>query len=291
MAIDVITRIRQLNGSLAKGEQRVADLILANLERVSHMRLSEVAEEADVSVATVNRFCKSLGCEGFKDFKIIITQSVAVSMQYMKPDGNTTGSAINQLTGLVFGVLADTLNKVHSQLNEDIINTAIDTLADAKRLVFFGLGGGSSTVALEGANRFFRLGIPSQAHSDSYFQRMLAATLNEGDVLFLISSTGSPKALLDSTTTAQQYGAKTISMTRVDSPLAALTDISIALDLPEHPDIFKPTASRLVMMAIMDVLATGVGMAREEIVRENLRRIRTSLVPLYDDVGPKPIGD
>ena len=293
MSIDVITRMRKLDGTFAKGEQRVADFVLGNLERVAHMRLSEVAESADVSVATVNRFCQTVGCGGFKDFKIIVAQSVAVSMQYLTTSGTgaNADSATEQLVGLVFGVLAESLNTVRGQLQDDVITDVIRVIAKADRLVFFGLGGGSSTVAIEGANRFFRLGIHSEAHSDSYTQRMLAATLKEGDVLFAISSSGSPKALRDSAETAQQYGAKTISLTRAGSPLAQLTDLCIALDLPEHPDIYKPTASRLVMMAVMDVIATGVGMARQDIVKENLRRIRTSLVPLYEDVEPKPIGD
>lgn len=94
------------------------------------MRLSEVAEAADVSVATVNRFCQTVGCGGFKDFKIIVAQSAAVSMQYLTTNGT--------------GANADTATEV------------IKVIANADRLVFFGLGGGSSTVAIEGANRFFR---------------------------------------------------------------------------------------------------------------------------------------
>jgi hypothetical protein len=47
----------------------------------------------------------------------------------------------------------------------------------------------------------------------------------------------------------------------------------------------------VVLIAIIDVLATGTARKRPDIVRENLRRIRTSLLPLSKDSDPKPIGD
>ena len=68
-------------------------------------------------------------------------------------------------------------------------------------------------------------------------------------------------------------------------------DISIQIDIPEDQDIYKPSASRLVYIAIVDVLAAGAARKRPERVKENLRRIRTSLVTLSEDSEPKPIGD
>ncbi len=290
MIIDVISNMRSLDGSFAKGEQRVADFVLGNLERIAHMRLSEVANKADVSVATVNRFCQTVGCEGFKDFKITIAQAVAVSMQYLGGPSDVS-SPTDQLGIRVFSGLVDTLNIARGQLDENQTEAAIDTLTNANRILFFGVGGGSSIVAQEGVNRFFRLGIPAEAYSDGYLQRMLASTLKKDDVLFAISSSVTPRELLESVAAARQYGASSISLTKTGSKLARATDVSLEVDLPEDQDIFKPTASRLVFMAIVDVLATGVAETRPEIVKENLRRIRTTLLPLAEDVGPKPIGD
>jgi RpiR family transcriptional regulator, carbohydrate utilization regulator len=288
--IDIISQLRKMDGGFPKREQRVADYILANLETISYQRQNEIAQAADVSDATVNRFCQSLGCDGFKDFKIRLAQSVAVSLQYLGgPSAAPTVS--DQLVTQVFGALVDTLNVARSQLDSDTIQNAIPVMADARRICFFGVGGGSANVAREGANRFFRLGIPAEAHADGYFQRMLASTLEKGDVVVAISASGMPAELLDSVAIARQYGAQTISLTKAGSDLAQATDMAIEIDLPEDEDIYKPSASRLVFMAIVDVLAAGTARRRPERVKEYLRRIRTSLVPLSKDVGPKPIGD
>ncbi|PCH80899.1 MAG: RpiR family transcriptional regulator [Hyphomicrobiales bacterium] len=290
MIIDIISQLRKLDGKFARGEQRVADFVLGNLERIAHMRLQEIAVEANVSVATVNRFCQTVGYNGFKDFKITIAQSVAVSLQYLGGPGNNK-THCDTLVTRVFSALVNTLNTARNQLQDESLEQAIEMLASANRIIFMGVGGGSANVAQEGANRFFRLGIPAEAHSDGYFQRMLASTLHKGDVLFAISSSGSPIELLDSVVVAQQYGAGTISLTHPKSALAAASDVAIGLDLPEDEDIFKPTASRLVFMATIDVIAMAVAQKHPERVKENLRRIRTTLITLSGDTSPRPIGD
>ncbi len=288
--IDVITRTRQLEGSFSKREQLVADFVLSNLEKVATLSQLEIANEAGVSVATVNRFCLALGCDGFRDFTIRLAQSVAVSLQYMGGPSRDDSES-EQLVTQVFGALIDSLTLARTQLVGDSIQEAINVLAVCRRIAFFGVGGGSANVAREGANRFFRLGIPAEAHADGYLQRMVSATLETGDVVFAISSSGQAAELLDSVAIAKQYGAHTICLTRKDSDLAAIADIAIEINLPEDQDIYKPSASRLVFMAIVDVLAAGAARNRPEKVKEYLRRIRTSLVSLSKDTEPKPIGD
>ena len=288
--IDIISQLRKLNGTFPKREQRVADFVLANLENIAFLRQAEIADGADVSVATVNRFCVTLGCEGFQDFKIRLAQNVAVSLQYMGDASGETSEA-HQVVGQVFSALVDSLNMARSQLNSASIERAIEVLEKANRILFIGVGGGSANVAREGAFRFFRLGIPAEAHADGYLQRMVASTFEQGDLVFAISASGQPAELLDSVAIARQYGAQTMSLTKSGSPLAAATDVAIEIDIPEDQDIYKPTASRLVFIAIIDVLAAGTARKRPEKVKEYLRRVRTSLTPLSGDTGPKPIGD
>ena len=289
-AIDLISHMRTLEGKFPKREQLVSDFVLANLEKISFLSQNEIAEAAKVSVATVNRFCTTIGCGGFRDFQIRLAQNVAVSLQYLG-GASVNQSETGQLVTQVFSTLVDTLTLVRTQLDGQAIEQVTDILADARRIAFLGLGGGSANVAREGANRFFRLGIPAEAHADGYLQRMLSSTLIEGDVLVAISSSGQPAELLDSVAIAKQYGATTISLTKTGSDLAKLADISIQIDIPEDQDIYKPSASRLVYIAIVDVLAAGTARKQPERVKENLRRIRTSLLPLTKDSGPKPIGD
>lgn len=287
---DIISQVRRLDGTFSKREQCVADFVLTNLNNMDRLSQADIAKSANVSVATVNRFCVTVGCEGFRDFKIRIVQSVAVSKQYLRESNGET-SDHHDVVSQVFGALVDTLNLARSQLQNEAIEKATEILVDSRRISFIGVGGGSANVAREGANRFFRLGIAAEAHSDGYLQRMLSSTLEKGDVVFAISASGQPAELLDSVAIARQYGAQTISLTKTDSPLASATDVSIEIDLPEDQDIYKPSASRLVFIAILDVLAACVARKRPNRVKEYLRRIRITLLALKKDTKPSPIGD
>ena len=288
--IDIISVLRERGTTFPKQEQKVADFVLENLEEIAYLNQNEIAIAADVSVATVNRFCTTLGCQGFRNFKIHLVQSVAVSMQYLAASKGDESKA-GQLVSQVFGTLVEALNTANGQLDGAQIDKAVEILINAKRVSFIGVGGGSANVAREGANRFFRLGIPAEAHADGYFQRMLASTFEVGDVLFAVSSSGQPAELIESVAIAHQYGAATIALTKSGSELSRAADVCIEIDLPEDQDIYKPSASRLVFMAIIDVLAAGVARKNPDNVREKLRRIRMSLINLSGDTDPKPIGD
>lgn len=290
--VDIISLLRRKAGTFPAREQRVADYVQDHLQDVTTIALSDLAQNVGVSEPTVIRFCRTLGCDGFRDFKIRLAQNLAVSMQYLAPEDladDTTAADV--LSNHVLGVIVDNLRLLREQLSSTEIDRAADILANARQIAFMGVGGGSTTVAFDAANRFFRLGIPAQAQSDGYLQRMLASTFGEEDVLFAISTSGRPTELIHSAAIARQYGAKVISITHPQSPLAAESDLVIGIDMPENPDIYKPTATRHVFLATIDIIATAVARRTPDRTLEKLRRIRSSLLTLNPPTGRQPIGD
>ena len=77
----------------------------------------------------------------------------------------------------------------------------------------------------------------------------------------------------------------------VREELARACRIVIGVEVPEHPDIFKPTAVRHVHALVVDILATLVAQRRGAVTRESLRRIRSALASLLDHPGSLPVGD
>ncbi|MNT77798.1 DNA-binding transcriptional regulator HexR [compost metagenome] len=56
------------------------------------------------------------------------------------------------------------------------------------------------------------------------------------------------------------------------SPLARACDISLNVDVPEDPDVYAPMTSRLAHLAVLDVLAVSVALARGPELVAQLRR-------------------
>ncbi|GAB5433514.1 MAG: MurR/RpiR family transcriptional regulator [Epibacterium sp.] len=290
-AVDLISNLRELNGSFAAREQKVADFVSAHLEEISNMTIAELAGAVGVSTPTVVRFCRSMGCDGFREFKLRLAQNLAVSLQYLAPSQREVPEGGAGAVDQVLGALYATVNVMRQQLVPERLDAAAAALAAAGQIVVAGVGGGSTMIAQEAANRMFRLGIPAVSISDSYLLQMRAATLVKGDVLLLVSASGAADEIVSAAAIAGGYGATVVAITRPGSRLAQEATVAIEADLPEDPDILKPTASRYAHLVIVDALAMSVAQARTAATTENLRRIRASLTAYHGRTGPQPLGD
>ncbi|MEM6712682.1 MAG: MurR/RpiR family transcriptional regulator [Pseudomonadota bacterium] len=290
-AFDVISALQNHDGHFAAQEQRVADYVKEHLDDISSMSIGDLAERSAVSKPTVIRFCRSLGCDGFPDFKLRLAQNLAVSAQYMRDKAATWDPAENLVIDHVIDAMKAGVLALRNQIDVAALDQARDALLRCNQIVFAGIGGGSSMVAKEAANRFFRLGIPSANVSDSYLLQMRAATLSKGDVFFAISASGEADAVVGAAEIAVGYGATTICLSKPKTRLSAASTIQVTMSLPEDPDIFKPTSSRYAHLIVVDALATAVAQEQAGKTKENLRRIRASLTAYHGRTGPQPLGD
>jgi DNA-binding MurR/RpiR family transcriptional regulator len=147
-------------------------------------------------------------------------------------------------------------------------------------------------MANETHNRLFRLNVSSVPHTDSYMQRMSAATLGEKDVAIFISSTGRPRTLLDSLELAKYYGAKCIGITPREGPIGREVDICIHLELTQggvHP--FHPNPMRYAQLYVVDCIAYAVALYMRETAETTLKRTRASVASLHGIAPLQPIGD
>ena len=70
---------------LNNGEAKVARIILANTEWVSHASIKAVADRAAVSEPTVLRMCRRIGLEGFKALKHRLAQDLILTQVLNTP--------------------------------------------------------------------------------------------------------------------------------------------------------------------------------------------------------------
>ena len=73
---DLIERIRSNRMRLRPAERRVAEVVLDDIEAAIRTPNSKLASAARVSEPTVTRFCRAMGCEGVRDFKLRLAQSL-----------------------------------------------------------------------------------------------------------------------------------------------------------------------------------------------------------------------
>lgn len=289
---DIISVIKQLEPSLRPSEQRVARAILDDVHFAVHSTSGELARIAEVSEPTVTRFSRAIGCAGLRDLKFKLAQSLVVGRNYFAPPPHMGADhADATLWNTVFDAIHQAVTIAQNQLVPEAVEAAAEAIANCKRLVAFGVGGGSTLAAEEVKHRFFRLGVAVANYSDPQLMRMAAATLDKDDVVLAISNTGRSREVNQATGIARQYGARIIALTRPDTPLAKLGDIALGIHVPEMLDALKPTASRYAFFAAIDLVAASTAYRKPKETQERMRRIKYVLANTGSGQPDGPLGD
>lgn len=275
-AIDIVSRLQRLDQDLSPAERRVADIVTSDYEAATRMTIAELAQRADVSQPTVTRFCRSLGCKSFSEFKISLATTLTVAAAYLKSERVFDDDA-GQIAHTIMLRAAGAVRECLDQIDTATLNRAIDALAICRRIDLYGQGGGSASLIEDAKLRLFRLGIPVSAYVDGHQQRMSAATLRPGDGVLAISNSGRSKPVVEAVDIARSFGAVTVAVTRPNTPLASAAEVVIAVIIAEGPDVMMPTPSRYAHMAVIDTLATGIAKRLGSNAREALRRVRYTL--------------
>lgn len=279
VARPILKEISDQLDQLRRSERKVAELVLAQPEKVIHMRIVDLAAAASVSEPTVVRFCRAIDCEGFQNFKVALAQSSALNPSAV-PFSLSELDTARDYTYKVFDATMETLNRVRNTLDPDAIEVAVDALCNAKRVEFYGFGA-SSPVAIDAQHKFFRLQIPSAAHSDPHLQAMSAMSLTPGDVVVAISQSGRTTALLEAIEHVQDAGAVIIGLAPENTPVLSSSTIPIPIDVEQTSDgSYSPLPSRIAHLAVIDILAVGVSKMKGAEVDLHLIKLNKGLQSL-----------
>ena len=271
---NIIRRITDNHPALRKSEAKVADFVLAHANDVINMRIVDLAAQSEVSEPTVIRFCRALGFDGFQSFKLQLAQQIgmgSVYTQFAVDDSDT----VNDLCNKVFDTTVGTLRTVRDELDPDILEQAINTISNARRVEFYGFGA-SGPVAADAQHKFFRLQLSTTALMDPHIQHMSAISLGEEDVVVAISQSGQTRALLQSVNLAKEAGATVIGLAPQNTPLSEICSIPIHVTMEEDMEAVTPISSRIAHLVVIDVLATGVARIRKPFLKEHLKRLQKS---------------
>ncbi len=243
--------------ALAPAQQRLASYLLEHFASASDLGITDLAEEASVSVGTISLLCRRLGLRGYQDLRLGIAREAVSSradgFRSMMEDG-AEQDPLEAAIGRVFGAGTEALTQTARQLDRGSLRAAADHIAAARRVEWVGVGS-AGLVAAEGALKLRKLGVDSVAHFDGHQQAMSAALLDERDVLIAVSHSGRTTDVVDSVRVARDAGASIVAITGVAaSPLARLAHVVLGTVSYDTGFQVEPMASTLAQLAIVQLL-------------------------------------
>lgn len=273
--------ISNTRSSLRKSEVKVADFVLSQPEQVMHMRIVDLAQEAQVSEPTIVRFCRAIGCNGFQEFKVRIAQETAVTNN-IGQFAIVADDSIEDICSKIADTTIQRLHQIKTLLIPDQVGAAANAISSAKRVEFYGFGA-SGAVATDAQHKFFRLQVATAAYSDPHMQSMSAVTLGEKDVVVAISQSGRTRDLMHSIELAQQHNALVVSLAPQNTPVSRAADLPIFINIEEDTDQFTPMTSRIAHLMVIDMLAVAVTQRRGPDFSAHLNAIKQSIKSLRID--------
>lgn len=219
--IDVI--YSNLSG-MTQTDEKIAQLILDNPKTIVDYTISELADKAEVSAASVSRFCKNLQLAGFHQLKIEIARVSENKASYYKNFAiDSIQKALSNIADNKKAEVTRTLSSIETREIKLILK-----LLNNCRILQVAAEGNTYPVAADAIYRFNQVG--RLAIGAESWQTAIGQTLNLGkkDVLLIISNSGESKTLLKQISIAQKNNMKIIAITnRSDSPIALKADFHI----------------------------------------------------------------
>ena len=173
------------------------------------MTVRELADEVHVSTATVMRFCRKAGFDGYSEFKV----KFKMFLNEEKNKKHQVNEDIQEIQ--------EYFQKISSEIHQKELDEIADVVRDAKQVIFIGLGT-SGILGKYGARYFSNLKKFSQYIEDPYFPIMEG--MSDAVVIALSVSSDFKK-----------NKCKIISITNKSvSTLSKLSDYSLSYYVTDH---------------------------------------------------------
>lgn len=245
--------LHQRQDELTKSGRMVADYLIHHADEAQYLSISSLARACNVAEATVFRFCRALGFEGYHEMRIALAQAnvTASLINQSEPEPGTTTAKLCEHASALF---ITAINGTQNALSPDAVDQAVDLLRAAKQVFCLGQGG-SMLLANDICARFSSLSNKFRTAGDSHLQLLSASLMTEEDVVLFVSYSGATRDMMETLRTAKASGAKIILLTHYeDSPGAALADVVLLCGAQESPLDSGSIPIKVAVLYVAEVL-------------------------------------
>ena len=241
-------------GKVKIKEERVLNYLLEHEDEIQNLSIAQISEAADVSKATVVRFCKSLDFNGLKDFKVWYEAGKGARYVEVVPVGKEDDSC-KVLSGLKSGIFRG-MERTLDKDNLEVLDTIVEDIKNASEIILSG----------EGEAEMFTNLLSSSIEKSFPEKKVLLNPKGDeaADLCLAISVTGREKTTMDVISRVVFDGGKAdvISLCPTSLISKAATNAVIVSD----EEFYKGDPhllGKVSILAVVDFLCVMIGKERE----------------------------
>ncbi|MBO5305758.1 MAG: MurR/RpiR family transcriptional regulator [Clostridia bacterium] len=271
----ILHKIRFSYTSMGRAEKKIADYILNNTATSTTLSISELASACGCGDATVVRFSRRLGLDGYQELKIRLAGDLSASSQISA--SIAASDSCFEIFQKRIADISSSLYNTESVLDAGALDKAAKTIMNADRIAVFGLGS-SAAIAQDATHKFLRLGLAAQCCCDNHMQAIIASHLKRGSVAIGISHSGSSADIVDALKLCKICGATTICITNFNnSPIVEASDIALFTHSEETKHSILAMSSRIAQLAIFDSIYTYIVLNTEKAAKQAIYNTEIAL--------------
>lgn len=285
---DIFDSMTSYYNMLSEANRKIADCLFRNKDRAVYMTISKLAEESGVSVATVTRFCRTLGYAGFHEFRVDMAKTCSAypeggvlgeDMQRSGPETEETDFESFRIN--LFRLHTDSIRQTLDSLQEEDLNAAVQILVNARRVFVTGRAG-SAAAARAAVSRFLTLSGKFICVENPYEETTYMALGGADDAVLNFSYFGSVRDSLENLRSAREHDMKIVVVTHFrQSPAAELADAVLLCGGTGEPTRALEMNVRTSQMLLIDALyqkyreedSEAAGMHYGKIVQAHRRKL------------------
>lgn len=248
---NIVNTLNGMRTHLSATDGKIADLILGNPQSVVSMTISQLATAAGVSDASVSRFCKTVGLDGFHALKIALARVAENQDSYYQEI--TADDLQKSLHSIGVNKKAE-IDGTLTMNTTETVTAILDALQGAS-LIQVAAAGGTFPVAADAVYKFNQLGY--LAFADPVWDSAVGQTMNlpQDGLLIIISNSGETADLLKQIQVAKSRGVRVLAITnRVDSPIGQAADLCLLTAVRQRILESEYYFSRVAAMTAIETL-------------------------------------
>lgn len=266
--------------SFFEAEKKIADYILAHKSEMIDMTVAELALASGTSDATVSRFCRRCGFNGFHHLKINLAKEIAEERgNSVEVSNDISRENLSQsLQNILANKIAE-LTQTITMMDTEELERILNVIESAKTVQLVAVGN-TIPVAMDGSFKFNQLGIAAVSGTIWETQMAFTCNLKEGDAVIIISNSGFSKRLMTLAAVAKENHTPIIAITNNPaSPLGQVCDYHITTATREKLLLGEFCFSRVSATTVIEILYLLLSVSK----KDSHDHIRRHEISIYED--------
>jgi DNA-binding MurR/RpiR family transcriptional regulator len=258
---ELIDKIQSRFDSLSKNQKKIADFVIDNFDSVPFIDINEISKKLGLSVASVVRFCQSIGFSGFSEFKTAVSESLKKHLNNKEIFSLIDKHKIpNDILSSVANLDVKNINDTLILIDRKVFDYVIEEIVKSHKVYTAGLGI-SYLLAEILSYQLNQVGVDASVlkHTHTLFHEQVLY-MTKKDLLICLSFPPYSKETISVAEFAQKKGIKVISITnRPTAPISIFSDA--VLTVKSENMLF--TNSFAAISVLINAMATACAVKNE----------------------------